>query len=203
MRARSEIDQPAPLVNEPPAQSAVNIVQVRLFVDVVDEPVYLRVIGETRVNEFAVYSERTFSRLRPGQENHVKVLKNFVDVTGTSIFASTPRTPIVPFVLGSQPGIAIVNCQGALSVIDGGAVSLGASSIEPARIALTTATVAPAKNSNFNLMRPFLPSPKSKSKKEIPVYQSVLDLGTLEAKPGHQTLLIESESVDAAVQCVS
>ena len=74
---------------------------------------------------------------------------------------------MVPFVLGSQPGIAMVNCHGSLYVIDGGAVSFGASSIEPARRKPTTANVAPAKNNNLNLMRPFLLSPKFEFEKKI------------------------------------
>src|SRR5207249_5390729 len=55
-------------------------------------------------------------------------------VTGTSISASTPRTPIVPFVLASQPGIAIVRCHGSLCVIVGGGASFDVSYVSgPAR----------------------------------------------------------------------
>jgi hypothetical protein len=50
-----------------------------LFVDVVDQTVYLRAVGKTYVNEFTEYSERTFLRLRPHRENHVEVLQNFID----------------------------------------------------------------------------------------------------------------------------
>jgi hypothetical protein len=73
---------------------------------------------------------------------------------------------MVPSMLGIKPGTAIVNCQGSLCVIDGGAVSLGASSIEPARRELTAASVVPAKINNVNLMLPFLPSPTLKSEKK-------------------------------------
>ena len=93
----------------------------------------------------------------------------------------------------------MVNCQGWLSVIVGGAVSFGASSREPARRELTTANVAPAKNANFNLMRPFLPWPKSKFEKKISPLVDPHNLGTLKTQAGHETLLIESEGVDAAV----
>src|SRR5881398_13441 len=66
--------------------------------------------------------------------------------------ASTPRIPIVPFVLASQPGTAIVKCHGSLSVIDGGAVSFGASSIEPAPTRPMIANTAAARKNNFILM---------------------------------------------------
>jgi hypothetical protein len=83
------------------------------------------------------------------------------------MFALTPRTPIVPFMLASQPGAAIVNCHGSLCVIVRGAVSLGASSREPARRGATVANVAAAKNNNLNLMRRFLLSPTSKTEKKF------------------------------------
>src|SRR4029077_3657574 len=63
-----------------------------------------------------------------------------------------PRTPIVPFMLASQPGAAIVNCHGSLSVIVGAAVSFGASSSEPAPTRPMIANTAPARKSNFILM---------------------------------------------------
>src|SRR5947207_6833668 len=73
----------------------------------------------------------------------------------TSISALTPRIPIVPSNPASQPGAAIVNCQGSLSVIDGGAVSLGASSSDPATTGPTTASSAPVKRENLMLMARF------------------------------------------------
>jgi hypothetical protein len=81
------------------------------------------------------------------------------------MFALTPRTPIVPLTLDSQPGAAMVNCHGSLSVIDGGAVSFGASSIEPAPTRPMIANTAPARKSNLILMARFLPSPTHKSEK--------------------------------------
>src|SRR5206468_5718653 len=77
--ASSEIERPAWLVEEAPAQCAVNQSLVHLFVDIVDEPVYLRVVGKTYVNYFAVYSERAFLRFSTHRENHIEVLQNFVD----------------------------------------------------------------------------------------------------------------------------
>jgi hypothetical protein len=52
-------------------------------------------------------------------------------------------------------------------------------------------------------MWPILSSPSAKSERKIN-YRLINphDLGALEAKAGHQTLLIESESVDAAMQSV-
>ena len=52
-------------------------------------------------------------------------------------------------------------------------------------------------------MKRFLPSPTYESEKKIN-YRLVEshDLGALEAKAGHQTLLIERERVDAAMQGV-
>src|SRR6266480_403123 len=87
--------------------------------------------------------------------------------TGTSISALTPRIPIVPFRLASQPGAAIVNCHGSLSVIDGGAASFGASSIEPAPTLPMIANTAPARKKNLILMWPILSSPSAKSEKKI------------------------------------
>jgi hypothetical protein len=71
----------------------------------------------------------------------------------------------VPFVLASQPGIAMVNCHGSLSVIDGGAVSFGASSTEPAPARPISANTAAAKKSNRILMRPILCSPTVETNK--------------------------------------
>src|SRR5205809_6981475 len=73
--------------------------------------------------------------------------------TGTSISALTPRIPIVPFRLASQPGAAIVNCQGSLSVIDGGATSFGVYGSDPAkRSGAERTAAAPAKKNHFSLM---------------------------------------------------
>ena len=47
--------------------------------DVVDEPVYLGVVGKTYVKHFTVDSEGTFLCLRPRCENHVEVLQNLAD----------------------------------------------------------------------------------------------------------------------------
>ena len=79
---------------------------------------------------FTEYAEGPFLGLRPHRENHVEVLQNFID--GDVDICVNPADPDCPFMLASQPGTAIVNCHGSLSVIDGGAVSFGASSIEPA-----------------------------------------------------------------------
>src|SRR4029077_20396730 len=62
------------------------------------------------------------------------------------------RTPIVPFMLDSQPGTAMVNCHGSLSVTDRGAVSFGASTSEPAPTRPLIASTAPARTNNFILM---------------------------------------------------
>jgi hypothetical protein len=77
--ASSEIERPTRLVHEPPTQCAVNQGYIYLFVDVVDQPVYLCVVGKTYVDYFAEYSERTFLRLRPRRKNHVEMLQNLVE----------------------------------------------------------------------------------------------------------------------------
>jgi hypothetical protein len=69
--------------------------------------------------------------------------------------------------LAIQPGAAIVNCHGSLSVIDGGAVSFDASSSEPAPTRPMIANIAPARKNNFILMSRFLPPPPRKSEKKI------------------------------------
>src|SRR6266545_2417884 len=78
MCARGEIERPTRLVDEPPAQGAVNQSFVHLFVDVVNQPVYLCVVGKTYVNYFTVYSEWTFLRFSSHSENHVEMLQNLV-----------------------------------------------------------------------------------------------------------------------------
>src|SRR5205823_12566068 len=123
-------------------------------------------------------------------------------VTGTSISALTPRTPIVPFMLASQPGTAIVNCHGSLCVIVGGATSFGASSIEPASTRPMIAKTAPARKNNLILMSRFLLSPPCKSEKKICYLVDSHDLVALEAKASHQSLLIDCEGVDAAMYSV-
>src|SRR6266487_691902 len=122
--------------------------------------------------------------------------------TGTSISALTPRTPIVPSRLANQPGAAMVKCHGSLSVIDGGAVSLGWSSIVPATRRPATTNAATAKQSGFICMGRCYNRRHSKPRKNFKILVNPHDLGTLEAKTGHETLLIESESVDAAMQGV-
>src|SRR6266481_332335 len=47
--------------------------------DVVDQSVYLRAVGKTYVDQFTIYSERTFLRLHPPRQNRVKMLQNFGD----------------------------------------------------------------------------------------------------------------------------
>src|SRR5207247_8710348 len=69
-----------------------------------------------------------------------------------SISALCPLIPIVPSMPAIQPGAAMVNCHGSLSVIDGGAVSFGASSIEPPPTRPLIANTAPARKDNFILM---------------------------------------------------
>src|SRR5262249_52283655 len=69
-----------------------------------------------------------------------------------SMFAFTPRTPIVPLMLGINPGTAIVNCHGSLCVTFGGAVSFGASSREPARTGAASATAAEMNKTNLIFM---------------------------------------------------
>src|SRR5882724_8108549 len=111
----------------------------------------------------------------------------------TSISALTPRTPIVPSMLASQPGDAIVNCHGSLSVIDGGAPSFGASSTVPAVALPTAASSALAKKNNLILTG--VDSMVTEAQTPRKFLSLVLhDLGTLEAKTGHETLLIEGES---------
>jgi hypothetical protein len=88
--------------------------------------------------------------------------------------------------LASQPGAAIVNCHGSLSVIVGGAVSFGASSIEPAPTWPMIANSAPARKNNFILMKRFLPSATCKSEKKINCrLVEPHDLGGMDAKAGH------------------
>src|SRR5438874_6417786 len=79
MCARDEVERSARLVDEPPAQSAVNQGFVHLFVDVVNQPIYLCVVRKTYVNYFAVYSEWTFLRFSTHRENHVEVLQDLVE----------------------------------------------------------------------------------------------------------------------------
>src|SRR5215475_937432 len=69
-----------------------------------------------------------------------------------SMFAFTPRTPIVPSMLGIKPGTAMVNCHGSLWVIVGGAVSLGCSSSVPAATEPMNADAAPANKKNRSFM---------------------------------------------------
>src|SRR5438093_13736784 len=69
-----------------------------------------------------------------------------------SISALCPFIPIVPSMPAIQPGAAMVNCHGSLSVIGGGAVSFGASSIEPAPTRPMIANTAAVRQDNFILM---------------------------------------------------
>src|SRR5947199_6094628 len=78
MCARGQIERSARLVDEPPAQGTVNQSFVHLFVNVVDQSVYLCVVGKTYVNYFAVYSKRAFLRFSAHRENHVEMLQNLV-----------------------------------------------------------------------------------------------------------------------------
>ena len=59
---------------------------------------------------------------------------------------------MVPFKLASQPGAAIVNCHGSLSVMLGGAVSFGYSSNVPALREEMNADAAPANKKNRSFM---------------------------------------------------
>src|SRR4051812_34618773 len=79
MCARDEIERSAGLIDESPAQGAVNQSFVHLFVDVVNQPVYLCVVGKTYVNYFTVYSKRAFLRFSTHRENHVEMLQNLVE----------------------------------------------------------------------------------------------------------------------------
>ena len=79
MCARDEIERSARLVDEPPAQSAVNQGFVHYFVDVVDQPIYLCVVGKTYVNYFAVYSKGAFLRFSTHRENHIQMLENLIE----------------------------------------------------------------------------------------------------------------------------
>src|SRR5438477_5343689 len=79
MCARDEIERSARLVDEPPAQSTVEQGFVHYFVDVVEQPVYLCVVGKADVNYFTVYSKRAFLRFSTHRENHVEVLQDFVE----------------------------------------------------------------------------------------------------------------------------
>src|SRR5262249_62430973 len=75
-----------------------------------------------------------------------------------SMFAFTPRTPIVPLMLGIKPGTARVNCHGSLSVMLGGAVSFGCNSKDPARAgAAVSAAAAEMNKSNLIFMCRVLP----------------------------------------------
>src|SRR5439155_9929822 len=78
MCARGQIERSARLVDEPPAHGTVNQSFVHLFVNVVDQPVYLCVVGKTYVNYFAVYSKRAFLRFSAHRENHIEMLQNLV-----------------------------------------------------------------------------------------------------------------------------
>src|SRR5437762_1091633 len=79
MRARDEIERSARLVDEPPAQSGVNKGFVHYFVDVVNQPIYLCVVGKTYVNYFAVYSKGAFLRFSTHRENHIQMLENLIE----------------------------------------------------------------------------------------------------------------------------
>src|SRR5438093_5287157 len=120
---------------------------------------------------------------------------------GTSISALIPRIPIVPSKLASQPGAAIVNCHGSLCVIVGGAASFGGSSSVPAFALPTAANTAPENKSNLIFTTGFY-GHRSPNPKQILLSLISHDLGALEAKAGHQTLLIEGEGVDAAMQAI-
>src|SRR6267154_595356 len=77
--ARSEIERPARLVDEPPAQCAIKQGKTHFCANVVDQSAYLRAVRKTDVNYFTVYSERPFPRFRPRRKNHVKVLQDFAN----------------------------------------------------------------------------------------------------------------------------
>src|SRR5690349_2145761 len=47
--------------------------------NVIDQSVYLRVIGKTDVNYFTVYSEWAFPSFSTRRENHVEVLQDLVE----------------------------------------------------------------------------------------------------------------------------
>src|SRR6266699_4317448 len=113
----------------------------------------------------------------------------------------TPCKPTSPERLASQPGEARLKCHWSSVIIGGGAVSFGASSTGPATRPPTDAATAHAKKNSFVLTGSILWSRKRKSRK---INRSLVphDLGTLQAKSGHQTLLIEGEGIDAAMQGV-
>jgi len=75
------------------------------------------------------------------------------------MFAFTPRTPMVPSMLGIKPGTAIVNCHGSLWVMLGGAVSFGCSSIVPAAKEPMNADAAPANKKDRTFMCRVLNNP--------------------------------------------
>src|SRR6266446_5064042 len=113
----------------------------------------------------------------------------------------TPCKPTSPERLAIQPGEPRLKCHWSSVIIGGGAVSFGSSSTGPATKPPTTAATAPAKKNSFVLTGSILWPRNRKSKK---INRSLVphDLGTLEAKAGHQTLLIESEGINATMQGV-
>ena len=62
--------------------------------DVVDQPVYLCVVGKTYVKHFTGYSEGPFLRLGTHRKNHVEVLQNFID--GDVYICVDPADPDCP-----------------------------------------------------------------------------------------------------------
>src|SRR5207249_2306431 len=116
MCARDEIERSARLVDEPPAQSAVNQGFVHYFVDVVDQPIYLCVVGKTYVNYFTVYSKWAFLRFSTHGENHIEMLQNLVEAdvdicidSADSDRAVQPRQPTGRCDC-KLPGFAFGNC---------------------------------------------------------------------------------------------
>jgi hypothetical protein len=86
-----------------------------------------------------------------------------------------------PFHESLQKVIPVVIC-GPCMTIDGGAVSFGARSIEPASTRPMIANSVPARKNNFILMKRFLPSPTRKSEKINRRLVEPHDLGALDAK---------------------
>src|SRR5215475_7513675 len=141
MRSGSEVDKPTRLIDKPPAQPPVNQIRIDHFVDVVNQSAYLCVVRQTHIKDFSIHSERAFPRLRSHRENHVKMLQDLVEA---NVYVRvTPRTPMVPSMLGIKPGTAIVNCHGSLWVMLGGAVSFGCRSNVPAAKEPMVAEAAP------------------------------------------------------------
>src|SRR5206468_5427920 len=167
--------------------------------DIVDQSVYLCAVGKTYVNHFTEYSEGTFLCLDPPRQNRVKMLQNFGD--GDVDVCVNPVDPDCAVCAREPtrhcdcklPWFALSNC--------GRRGFFRRQFYGTCCYAVDHCKQCTCKEKQFysHAVDPIRrrPNPKKILRSLVPH-----DLGALEAKAGHQTLLIEREGVDAAMHCV-